>query len=130
MGTSLPTTADWSGLAPGSYSIGLGDADNDKDLDIIIGASFEVMLYKNNGSGVFTLEWSGTDSDYAFKTLFADINSDGWQDIVTMSGGRPKRVYLNNEGNFPSTSSWFSYDNDSTLYGDIGDVGDVDGDGD
>jgi hypothetical protein len=78
------------------------DYDNDGDQDLIIanlgGASEKI--YKNNGSGVFTLQ-SGVislQSDSSLDIKVGDLTGDGALDIVTgqgESGNFENRIYIN-----------------------------------
>jgi hypothetical protein len=69
---------------------------------------------------------------YATGLGVADINGDGWDDIVVANGNDMARqhlsVYYNNlDGTFPRSPSWNSDDVD--YHGHLS-VGDIDGDGD
>ena len=77
--------------------ITLGDYDNDNDLDILISGvddnkTNKTIIYRNDGKGIFTntcfnnIVWS--------KAEWADINNDGYQDIV-----EGNRVFLNQGNN-------------------------------
>lgn len=101
-----------SGLElPGNnISAAWGDYDSDNDLDLIIAHwSLEIsdgtrFLWRNNGDLTFTdvstetnLMWLDTNADLTFTPGFADINSDGNQDILFVADGRTSRVFLNQE---------------------------------
>ena len=92
-----------------------GDIDNDGFADIIIsgysdeeGVKSVTDLYINNGTGTFT-KWSDSQATFLGhnqgQTFFADINNDGWLDILEI--GRDinnnwnsfARLYLNNKDN-------------------------------
>lgn len=97
---------------------GLGDIDNDGDLDLFVGHHnfyFAVLrnhLWINDGTGVFS---SGDlaagitkfgNVDLTFAPTFVDINADGWQDLlITVDSGR-STVYLNDgDGTFTETTT-------------------------
>lgn len=70
--------------------------------------------------------------DFGTGLALADINGDGFKDMVVSSGNdkalQHVTVYLNNgDGTFPASPSWISGDTDH--HGTLA-VGDVDGDGD
>jgi hypothetical protein len=79
-------------------SVTVGDVDNDGDLDVYTTTSAgSGQLYKNNGSGTFSLSQTLGGAEHMF---FADLDNDGDQDLV--SGG----VFLNNgNGTFGSNQS-------------------------
>jgi len=94
-------------------SAGLGDVDNDGDLDLFIGhhswgvAAKRNHLWINNGSGVFTAAdaSAGTDVfgtlDLSFAPTFIDINGDGWQDLLLTVDSNQSRAFLNDgDGSF------------------------------
>ncbi len=76
-------------------------------------------------------DWTSTDTRVSTGAALADIDRDGWLDLVVSNGNdmavQPVAVYLNSgAGGFPATPDWLSAD--SGLHGHL-DVADVDGDG-
>ncbi len=119
--------------------IEIGDIDGDNDLDVLItgsnsgsGNGAHTSLYKNDGSGNFTLV-SGISLDYVKNgaVKFGDIDGDDDLDLV-MSGlslysnANETTVYLNDgNGNFSAIVDPFI----DLQWGSTA-IGDVDGDGD
>lgn len=73
-----------------SFCALLADIDGDGDFDIIVGNDNpdRKTIYKNDGKGKFTL--AGTWGEATWHTRFvsaADINGDGFPDIVTANAG-------------------------------------------
>lgn len=86
----VTTRAGISGSAL-SYGLGAGiaDLDNDGWPDIYVSNDYAVpdYLYINNGDGTFTnrlREAIGHNSQFSMGNDVADINNDGWADIVTL----------------------------------------------
>ena len=72
--------------------VDVADTDNDGDLDILMsgdGDNFmsRTILYINDGSGQFTELASTTLQNTSFGgNVFADLDNDGWQDLVVLNG--------------------------------------------
>lgn len=132
----------------GAFVSGVLDVDLDGDLDFVScgtldanGNSVSPMLFKNDGTGVFTktqdLVIPMNDSD---NIIIGDLNSDGWPDVMIGAGsayggsGMPHQLvslFLNQSGTLvldaaTETAAWNSNDEDWLS----GDCGDVDRDGD
>lgn len=113
------------------YGPGVGDIDDDGDLDIVFdnaGPSMREQLIINDGSGKFTEgtaqianNLAGADDNGA---NFMDFDGDGDLDLVIPSLSSPgERVYENDgAGNFTSVSMAFTATGDPTLWMDFGDV--------
>jgi len=118
-----------------SFSSTFGDYDLDGDLDIFISHwlsnALGGYLWRNNGDFIFTdvSEYAGipinTMND--FTSNFADIDNDGWPDLLIAADFGTSRVFLNNgDGSFMDvTTSVISDENGMGAA-----VGDYDNDGD
>jgi hypothetical protein len=89
-----------------SASVSLGDIDGDGDLDIIMAKGrhwpLDDLIFRNDGKGHFTKEVFSERADRTYSAALADINGDGFLDIV-VSNDRPdkKLTYLNDgKGHF------------------------------
>lgn len=124
-----------SGIIPVQYSTcKFADVDGDGDLDLFaMGGSPNAAssrLYKNDGTGIFTLHDSQTFIQRREGGVaIGDVNGDGFPDlIVSGSSGAPEtKLYLNDgAGNYSlSPNSNFI----GTMNGDVN-MADFDGDGD
>ena len=74
--------------------------------------------------------WTSSDNDYSTGGVFADINNDGWIDLVTSNGNDMamdyNSVYMNNAGTLEAAAAWRS--SDSGYFGHCY-AGDVNNDG-
>jgi hypothetical protein len=78
----------------------VGDIDNDGDNDIIVGDQ-PLDLYRNNGAMTFTR--TNISAGVWWRVKLGDLNNDGYLDLLNSD-----RVYINNNGNFPSVPSWIA----------------------
>ena len=83
------------------------DFDNDGYLDLFVGHNGQLwaknnILYKNNGNGTFSKVTSGpqfSDVDETFAVTAADLNTDGFVDLIVPNRyNGPVAIYLN-DGN-------------------------------
>ena len=88
------------GNAP--YNIASGLVDNDTFPDIVVSTTIGNSVYwlKNDGTGVFTLQITEISStlDSAGGVAIADLNGDGFNDVVTTSYNDNKLVWFANDG--------------------------------
>ena len=81
-----------------SHSAAFGDFDGDGWLDLAAEARGESRLYRNRGNGTFVKYFAdlpGTAGwfNLGFGVTFADINNDGWLDIISNGG-----MWMNQNG--------------------------------
>ncbi len=109
-----------------TWSLAVGDVDDDGHLDIVTGNSGDNVIYLNDGVGNFGIHHNfGTGSDQTISVAVGDVDSDGDLDIITGNSGDPNTVYLNDGvGNFTPHHN-FGTEDDWTR--DLV-IGDVDGD--
>jgi enediyne biosynthesis protein E4 len=118
-----------------SYGTSFADYDKDGDLDLWINhwlfTSEQGYLWSNDGDGSFTdasLSAGIPDDTMAdFTTNFADIDNDGWLDLLISGDYGSSQLFINNQdGTFTLTTT----DVISDENGMGGAVGDYDNDGD
>jgi len=117
--------------------ITIADVDHDGDMDAFVGTLTTPATYGkpqssylllNDGKANFTIANSKNtffyDMGMVTSASFADLNSDGWQDLVVTGEFMPVKTFINTAGNFKeadianSTGLW------QTIY-----TADVNGDG-
>jgi hypothetical protein len=94
------------GKAETSASVSIGDLNGDGYLDLVLGKGRHWPLLDrvllNDGKGHFTAHDLGTTPDRTYSAALADVNRDGYLDVV-ISNDQPDRklIYLNDgKGNF------------------------------
>ncbi len=91
----------------------IADVDNDGDADIFVGVLADSRAYGvpqssylliNNGKGIFTLADEKTiplqNIGMVTSAMFADINKDGFKDLVVAGEWMPITIFLNHNGKF------------------------------
>lgn len=128
-----------------SFSAALADIDRDGDLDLFVThwGSFSIappteMLWRNDGDFVFTDITGAAGFDYRFHPQmlgldwtftpnFADINSDGWPDLLLVNDFGTSQIFMNDgDGTFTETTSPVIDDENGAGAA----IGDYDNDGD
>jgi len=136
-GGELAATPSWTSADSFfTFSVALGDVDNDGDLDLAVatGESYyhgpeNDRLYLNEG-GAFAepAAWIADDLSYSFDPVFADLDGDGALDLAFARSGGPHAIYLNTGDGLPETSPAWEAPG-GVFEGNTADFGDLDGDG-
>jgi len=109
--------------------ITMGDIDNDGDLDMLLvseGPPSIAHLYKNNGTGYFTLKKTWNDVE-GYMGGFGDLDNDGDLDLIF--AGRPSALLNNGLGDFtagPSLNYSGIRDPRAIAFADLDNDGDID----
>ncbi len=134
---SLAANTTFPAVDNGSIAFADVDGDNDQDL-ILTGQNnlnqFECALYKNNGSGSFTLDATTPFTGVRYSSIaFADVDADTDMDVmitgdIVSAGQNISNLYLNNgtgtftlQPNSPFTAveesaiAFLDFDNNQTL---------------
>jgi hypothetical protein len=93
--------------------VSVADVDNDGDLDIFVGGLADATKYgvpqnsyllMNNGAGIFTLAPQSlidlNSLGIVTSSAFADINKDGWDDLIVTGEWMPVKIFINQNGHF------------------------------
>lgn len=94
----------------------VADVDHDGDMDFFVGnlaspTGYGLLkssyLYLNNGKAMFTLasvqQIDLTKIGIVTDAAFADVNKDGWDDLLVTGEWMPLKVFINNKGTFTAT---------------------------
>jgi len=98
----------------GHNGVSVGDIDNDGFDDVYVcqPAGLPNRLYRNRGDGTFEdiTESSGVGLlDNTACALFADINNDGWQDLIVVRSSGPLLFLNERNGKFRQRSDAFKF---------------------
>ncbi|MCP4540894.1 MAG: DUF11 domain-containing protein, partial [Chloroflexi bacterium] len=115
-----------------TYSLALGDVDDDGSLDLVVGNwNQQNYVYLNDGDGnpFDTTSYPfGTGNDYTYAPSLDDVDADGDLDLVVGNNGQ-NVIYLNDGDGNPFDTTLVNFGPvASTTYALA--VGDVDADGD
>ncbi len=105
--------------------VSIADIDHDGDLDIFVGTLAQANAYGvpqtsylllNDGKGNFSVAGQDRISlanvGMVTSAIFADVNNDGWQDLVVAGEWMPLTIFINKKGNFkknevPNSTGWW-----------------------
>ncbi|MDI1431443.1 FG-GAP repeat domain-containing protein [Polyangium sorediatum] len=126
-----------------SFGAALGDYDGDGDLDLAVGVAFEldterdtepkpkpgrVRIYKNDGGKLSrTPAWTSSARMHALTPKFADIDGDGFLDLLVAARGLPLyRGALGEDGevHLDTSAAWTArVERGIPLFVDVGTIG-------
>jgi enediyne biosynthesis protein E4 len=140
---SLTNMAAPQRLTAGNASIGplaMADVDGDGTLDLFVGGRFNPGRYPEPASSTLWLNRGGKLelsrlASQPFESIglvsaatFADLDGDGWPDLVLALEWGPIRVFRNNHGKFEDVTVPWGFEDKKGWWTSIT-VGDFDGDG-
>lgn len=101
--------------------VSVADIDHDGDSDLFIGALADPNAYGllqtsflllNDGKGNFSVAKENTiplsEIGMVTSSVFADLNKDGWNDLIVAGEWMPVTIFMNNKGVFQKTTIPFS----------------------
>lgn len=116
-GHLVKTTGQIPSFAEDKATVCVADIDKDGDNDIFVGGCTNAWqygmpqssrLFINDGKANFSLASANTISldtmGMVTASVFADINKDGWPDLLVAGEWMPLTVFLNNNGKFSKTT--------------------------
>jgi len=114
-------------------SLASGDIDNDGDLDLVV-ASTEagLYLYANDGTGQFariSVDLGPLADMAIFNAVLADVDNDGWRDLILASYREGNDLWRNVQGSFPGAPTPIA-NRDAAVLSLALSLGDPDRDGD
>jgi hypothetical protein len=87
-----------------------GDIDNDGDIDLTTcehkGKEFRLMLFENDGKGIFTIHIPDKGHESHLGTRLADLDSDGDPDIISIAWDNYKFLHIWRNDAIKSDVSW------------------------
>ncbi|MCG3127027.1 MAG: hypothetical protein CHACPFDD_01883 [Phycisphaerae bacterium] len=135
---TLASSPSWSSTeASRAFGVALGDVNNDGRLDLAVAtgwpydAGFETKntVHLNiNGTLEQTASWQSDDVNHYLGAVWADVDNDGWLDLIGIGTNTHTWIYRNLGGTLETTASWHTTDN-AGQFGIMAAVGDVTGDG-
>ncbi|MAA77815.1 MAG: hypothetical protein CL916_01035 [Deltaproteobacteria bacterium] len=130
---SLPLTPSWSWDGAYTFSLTLGDMEQDGDIDIAVAVGEAYFnepdvsfILCNDGSGSFFRCWEDSLPRYSFDVSFCDLNRDGWQDIIFAHQGEGHTIRWGNAEGFSELPDWQAQGDG--FEGNTLDWGDINGD--
>jgi hypothetical protein len=109
------------GAAPNFCGVGAGDITGDGfvdlyfiDYDSFTPSPFDDRILINDGTGFFTDQSSSRatpamlESSFGISANIADMNGDGWAEVIKNENGPTKTLYNNGSGNFTAMQNTYS----------------------
>jgi hypothetical protein len=116
-GDSIGHSPYWSSTDAGqtANSLFLADVNNDGNIDLAIsdnnqlGGTGKFKLYLNTGTTFNTTPyWTSSFSGYGSGIAIADVDFDGWKELLCGAWWNHVWIYKNQNGTFQTTPQWTS----------------------
>ncbi len=132
-GTGLVAGFEAEGFS--TFACALGDMDRDGDLDLAVAVGEPYFsapdvsrVYANDGTGGFTLVWTTEAARHSMDVSWADLDGDGWLDLLFANHGSPHAVYYGDGAGALDDEPGWEADGEG-FEGNSLDWGDLSGDG-
>ncbi len=102
------------------------DVNNDGYFDLLYtrpaSNNGQIYAYVNDGNSNFTSQFLATIEDWLVVVSYADVNNDGYKDLITDKPNIDNPIYFKNDGNLnftktslPARANFFDIDGDNDL---------------
>ncbi len=129
-GGSISTEPGWQTAAnDNGNTFDFADLNGDGWLDLGVanntqqgGSGYFHIFFSQGGVLPTQPDWSSASDGYGSAAIFADLDADGDQDLVTGRWWGPVSVYLNQNGTFPPNPDWQSAESpvvENIVFGDL-----------
>ncbi|MEZ4662229.1 MAG: VCBS repeat-containing protein [Caldilineaceae bacterium] len=129
----LSMTVVWTAPVEPTYSVVLGDMDDDGHLDLAVGNNGQPnRVYRNNGWNDVTktlsmiVAWTAPVTESTQSIAWGDMDGDGHLDLAVGNTSKPNKIYKNNGSVLGNTAVYIATITDPTWSVAWGDM---DGDG-
>ena len=131
---TLPKTPSWSWDGAYTFSLALGDMEQDGDIDIAVAVGEAYFnepdvsfVLCNDGTGNFIRCWEDAVPRYSFDVSFCDLNRDGWLDLIFAHQGEGHTIRWGEAEGFSEHPDWQAQG--TGFEGNTLEWGDINGDG-
>jgi len=120
----FPAAPETLGLPLEVADLVLADMDNDRDLDLVVGANGENNRWLPNVEGSLLPEQTQYfgPSDQTRSIAVGDLDQDGWLDLFTANAGGLQRIFYNRSGDLTADQDSLPFDNVVPTVTAMGDI--------
>jgi len=121
-GSSFTYKSSISGFSDSVKDIKIGDIYRDQNMGMVMACLDNVRIFRNDGTGAFTLTSSIPISSYTYSVALGDIDNDGDLDLAVACMNYAIKIYLNNGYGSFILSDFNIYDSVASKYVVLADV--------